>query len=111
MQTNKETHNEAESDILFSRSIKAGQRIYYIDVKKNKREEMYLSITESKKMVSGSQEAPQVSYEKHKIFLFREDFLKFQEGLAEVMSYVQKNQGDSDPRPQEDDEIKIDMEF
>lgn len=102
---------ETESDILFSKTIKAGQRIYYIDVKINKRGDMYLSITESKKTVSGSQEMPQVSYEKHKIFLFQEDFQKFQDSLKEGMNFVLENQGEASPRPQQDSEIEIDMEF
>ena len=59
MESNKKTQNEAESNILFSKAVKAGQRIYYVDVKMNKKEEMYLSITESKKLVSGTAEMPQ----------------------------------------------------
>lgn len=111
MQTNKKTQNETESDILFSRTIKAGQRIYYLDVKKNKRGDMYLSITESKKMVSGTQETQQVSYEKHKIFIFSEDFQKFRDSLSDVMDYVTGTQGDAGERPEDDGEIKIDMDF
>ena len=51
MQNNKRVQNDSDSDILFSKSIKAGQRIYYLDVKKNKRGDMYVCITESKKTV------------------------------------------------------------
>ena len=68
---------EREKDIVFSHTIKAGKRIYYIDVKKNRKGEMYLSITESKKNVSGEGENAVVTFEKHKIFLYREDFAKF----------------------------------
>lgn len=53
----KNTPNGTEADILFSRTVKAGQRVYYIDVKKNKRGDNYLSITESKKMISGMQDS------------------------------------------------------
>ncbi|KAA6321125.1 hypothetical protein EZS27_029184, partial [termite gut metagenome] len=66
-----------DREIVFSKSIKAGKRIYYLDVKKNRRDEMFLAITESKKIVQGDGEDPQVSFEKHKIFLYREDFDKF----------------------------------
>ena len=111
MERNKKTNNESDSDILFSKTVKAGQRIYYVDVKRNKREEMYLSITESKKMVDGSQDLPQISYEKHKIFLFREDFQKFQDSLKEAMQYIQQYEGHADPRPEEEGEIQIDIEF
>ena len=64
-----------EKEIVFSQAIKAGKRIYYIDVKKNRKDEMYLSITESKKVVSGEGDDATVTFEKHKIFLYREDFL------------------------------------
>lgn len=107
------THNEMEdkNDILFSKSVKAGQRIYYIDVKQNKRKDMYVSVTESKKVNHGTMEDPQFSYEKHKIFLYREDFQKFQEALQEVMDYVQDEMGNTESRPEDDGAIHIDMEF
>ena len=44
--------NENDKDIVFSKAIKAGKRIYYLDVKKNRKDEMFLAITESKKIVS-----------------------------------------------------------
>ena len=53
---------------------------------------MYLSITESKKMLSGPQDMPQVSYEKHKIFLFQEDFEKFGDALADAFKFVKEGQ-------------------
>lgn len=111
MEPNKKAQNEAESDILFSKAVKAGQRIYYLDVKKNKRDELYLSITESKKLITGSADMPQYSYEKHKIFLFREDFQKFQESLIEAINYVNTQQGPAEQRASEEGEISIDMDF
>lgn len=42
-----------EKEIVFSKSIKAGKRIYYLDVKKNRKDEMFIAITESKKVISG----------------------------------------------------------
>ena len=53
METNKKATGEHGADILFSRTVKAGQRIYYIDVKQNRKGEMYLSVTESKQKFSG----------------------------------------------------------
>ena len=112
MEDIKQTFDGKERDILFSKTIKAGQRIYYVDVKQNRKEEMYLSITESKKMLSGSQEMPQVSYEKHKIFLFREDLGKFDEALRQAFDFVNGEQGEAEERQEEDgDAIKLDMEF
>ncbi len=100
-----------EKDILFSRTIKAGHRIYYVDVKKNRKDEMYLSITESKKMISGDPAMPQVNYEKHKIFIYQEDFLKFRSCLTDAIKFIEEVQGKGEPRQETDGEIKIDMEF
>ena len=117
-------YGENEKEIVFSQSIKAGKRIYYIDVKKNRKEEMYLSITESKKIVNGEGEDAQVSFEKHKIFLYREDFEKFITSLQKAIGYVVAEQGEYQPRtyeataeaettnvPGEENELKIDIDF
>lgn len=111
METEKKLSEGREADILFSRTVKAGQRIYYIDVKRNRRGEMYLSITESKKMLSGPQDMPQVNFEKHKVFLFREDFAKFSEALREAFDFVGSEQGEAEERQESSDAIKLDMEF
>ena len=72
----EEMNNNGDKEIIFSKAIKAGKRIYYLDVKKNRRDDMFLAITESKKKVVN--EAENIfSFEKHKIFLYREDFDKF----------------------------------
>jgi hypothetical protein len=114
--------SESEKEIVFSQAIKAGKRIYYIDVKKNRKEEMYLSITESKKIVSGEGEDALVTFEKHKIFLYREDFEKFATSLRQAIDFVVAEQGEYQPRYQEpvvtepqkeeeEDNLKIDIEF
>lgn len=82
-----------DQEILFTRSVKAGKRIYYLDVKKNRKEELFLSITESKKVVNGEAENLQVQFEKHKIFLYKEDFVKFSSGLQEVINFIQEEEG------------------
>lgn len=116
-------YGENEKEIVFSQTIKAGKRIYYIDVKKNRREDMYLSITESKKIVNGEGEDAQVSFEKHKIFLYREDFEKFSTSLQKAIDFVVAEQGEYQPRTYgtatdteatnttEESGIKIDIEF
>lgn len=111
METEKKPIESRDSEILFSRTVKAGQRIYYIDVKRNRKGELYLSITESKKMLSGSAEEPQVSYEKHKIFLFREDFGKFDEALRDAFNFVKEEGGEAPERQGDGDAIKLDLEF
>lgn len=84
-----------ESEIVYSRSVKAGKRIYYLDVKKDRTGDYYLCITESKKRVMG-EEAPQ--FEKHKLFLYKEDFEHFSEGLNDVIAYVKGQVGEIESR-------------
>lgn len=87
-----------DNEIIYSRAIKAGKRIYYLDVKKSRNEDLFLAITESKKKVSGFDQDVQVTYEKHKIFLYKEDFSKFIEGLEDVIGFIKKEQGEAAPR-------------
>ncbi|MDR1369782.1 MAG: PUR family DNA/RNA-binding protein [Dysgonamonadaceae bacterium] len=87
--TKKKSDNR-ESDIVFSHTIKAGKRIYYLDVKKNRKEELFLAITESKK-VTIDEQSQYVQFEKHKIFLYKEDFDKFQEALNETLDFIREN--------------------
>lgn len=112
-ETDKKPFEGKDAEILFSRSVKAGHRIYYIDVKQNRRGEKYLSITESKKMLSGPQDMPQVSFEKHKIFLFKEDFGKFDEALQEAFKFAQGCGGAEAEQegPEEENPIKLDLDF
>ena len=58
----KNTKNEKDKEIVFSKAIKAGKRIYYLDVKKNRKDEMFLAITESKKIINGEGEDPQINF-------------------------------------------------
>lgn len=94
--------DKKENDIIYSKAIKAGKRIYYLDVKKSKTEDLFLAITESKRKVVGSEEDSKVVYEKHKIFLYKEDFDKFIEGLQDVVGFIKREQGDL---PQGDEKL------
>ncbi|MDO9152227.1 MAG: DUF3276 family protein [Paludibacter sp.] len=87
-----------DNEIIYSKAIKAGKRIYYLDVKKSRNEDLFLAITESKKKVVGHDEDVQVSYEKHKIFLYKEDFDKFVEGLVDVVTFIKNEQGEAPQR-------------
>ncbi len=95
----KKTADDIEKDVIFSHAIKAGKRIYYMDVRKTRKDEMYLSITESKKVVSGEGEEAQVSFEKHKIFLYREDFSNFIDGLTKTIKFIHEAEKDA-PAPE-----------
>lgn len=120
---NKKNKSEGDKEIVFSKAIRAGKRIYYLDVKKSRKDEMFLAITESKKIISEEGSEPQVSFEKHKIFLYREDFEKFMNGLQQTIQYIEENSPEStvkerkeqenaeENEPIKADEIKIDIDF
>lgn len=88
---NRRFEGKTEPEIVYSRSVKAGKRIYYLDVKKARNEDLYLCITESKRKQTGESEPPQ--FEKHKVFLYKEDFAHFTEGLNDVIVFVQSQLG------------------
>ena len=92
---NRRFEEKREPEIVYSRSVKAGKRIYYLDVRKARNEDLYLCITESKKR-QGEDEFPQ--FEKHKLFLYKEDFAHFTEGLQDVIGYVQQQLGTIEER-------------
>ena len=77
--------NETDKDLIFSESVKAGKRIYYFDVKQSRNGDKYLAITESKKINEGTPENPHFVYEKHKLFLYKEDYEKFMDALVKTL--------------------------
>lgn len=72
---------------VFSRAIRAGKRTYFFDVKATKFDEYYITITESKRRFDNDQ--GKFSYEKHKLFLYKEDFEKFVKGLNETIGFCE----------------------
>jgi hypothetical protein len=77
-----DTTNEYKEE-LFTKRVRAGKRTYFFDVKATKSEkDFYITITESKRVGEDD-------YEKHKIFLYKEDFEKFRDALAETVEFVQ----------------------
>jgi len=85
----KEDSNGSEGknqkEEIFTRVVRAGKRTYFFDVKATRKEDYYLTITESKKRVG---KEGKFFYEKHKIFLYKEDFEKFTEGLKDAVTYI-----------------------
>ena len=67
---------------VFSKAVRAGKRTYFFDVKSTRGRDLYLTITESKKH---THEDGSAHYDKHKIFLYKEDFDKFMDGLREAL--------------------------
>jgi len=102
---------------IHSKVVRAGKRTYFFDVKSTRNEEFYLTITESKKQFEDN---GNFHFEKHKIFLYKEDFEKFAECLQEIIGYINENQAETvseekplNPTPQEETEAsytKVDFE-
>ena len=79
---------ERSGEDVYSKPVRAGKRTYFFDVKATKGKDYYLTITESKRRMDSN---GHFSYDKHKIFLYKEDFEKFTEGLEEVIQYIKTN--------------------
>ncbi len=71
---------------VFSKKVRAGKRTYFFDVKATRSNDYYVTITESKKRLEDG------VFIKHKIFLYKEDFEKFAEGLKDTVDYIRANQ-------------------
>ena len=76
-----------DQDEIYSYRMKAGKRTYFFDVKATRGQDYYLTITESKRRPGSDPDGP-ASYEKHKIFLYKEDFNKFIDALHDAVDYV-----------------------
>lgn len=80
-------YDSRDAEDVYSKPVRAGKRTYFFDVKATKgRKDFYLTITESKRRTNpdGS-----FNYDKHKIFLYKEDFEKFSKGLANAISFIE----------------------
>ena len=82
---------------IHSKAVRAGKRTYFFDVKATRRNDYYLTITESKKRFNRD---GKFFYEKHKLFLYKEDFDKFADSLKEIIEYIRE----ANPQPIEIDD-------
>jgi hypothetical protein len=87
---------------IFSKAVRAGKRTYFFDVKATISEEQYLTITESKRRFSNDQ--GKFFYEKHKLFLYKEDFEKFVNGLNIAIEFIKTGKA---PEPAEEELEKL----
>jgi hypothetical protein len=85
-----DTH-DTNSKEIFSKKLRAGRRTYFFDVKSTRADDYYLTITESKKHTN---EDGSSHFKKHKIFLYKEDFLDFKEILDEVTKFIVAEKGE-----------------
>jgi hypothetical protein len=79
-------YENKEREEVFSKKVRAGKRTYFFDVKATRSNDYYITVTESKKRLEDG------VFVKHKIFLYKEDFEKFVEGLTETVEYIKSNQ-------------------
>lgn len=97
-----------EREEVFSKKVRAGKRTYFFDVKATRSGDYYLTLTESKKRLEDG------AFVKHKIFLYKEDFEKFNEGLTETIAYIKANQEVTEKRYEfsenQDFNTKVDSE-
>ena len=82
-----EENNINEREEIFSERVRAGKRTYFFDVKATRSNDYYLTITESKRRYKDDG----FTYEKHKIFLYKEDFNKFVEALNNTVNHVKED--------------------
>ena len=107
-----------DSDIIYSQVIRAGKRTYFLDVKATRKNDYYLTITESKKRFKRNGKR---FFEKHKVFLYKEDFDKFTENLEDVIAFIKnaksdemnqvENQNDQENHENEDSGYTSDVRF
>ncbi|QIK16587.1 PUR family DNA/RNA-binding protein [Blattabacterium sp. DPU] len=85
-----EKENIKERNEICSRTLKTGSRTYFFDARETRAGDYYLTITESKKNFS---ETGEVTYKKHKIYLYKEDFSKFQSILDDMIRFIINEKG------------------
>ena len=76
-----------EQNEVYSKVVRAGKRTYFFDIKATKGNDLYITLTESKKVWNEDGEG---SCQKHKIFLYKEDFEKFKDGLDDVLNKIEE---------------------
>lgn len=112
----KETREVPEQQEIFSKAVRAGKRTYFFDVKSTRKNDYFLTITESKKRF---QKDGRFYFEKHKIFLYKEDFDKFSDGFSEVIQFIKsvkpENAENASVKQETDDTVEdytsVDVDF
>lgn len=99
-------NNEKKMESIYSKRIRAGKRrTYFFDVRATRGNDYYLTITESRKRFNDN------GYDRHKIFLYKEDFNKFIKALTEAVDYVKTQlMPDFDFDAYNHDEVEVDGE-
>ena len=102
--------HDSKSQEIFSKILRAGRRTYFFDVRSTRANDYYLTITESKKHTNDDGSA---YYKKHKIYLYKEDFLRFKDIFDDVTKFIIDEKGEeiiSDYEPKEEKSIEVESE-
>lgn len=101
---------DREKEEVYSKAVKAGKRTYFMDVKETKAGDLYLTITESKRIFD--ENLNKFIYDKHKIFLYKEDFENFVNGLQQTIRFIETGElPEETETPDQTDMKSDDMEF
>ena len=100
-QNDDQKNNNREE--IFSEVVRAGRRTYFFDVKATRKNEYYLTVTESKKRFNRE---GNFFYEKHKVFLYKEDFEKFSDALTSTLGFIKDKQPNGAPAEDDNTETK-----
>ncbi|MFW6224643.1 MAG: DUF3276 family protein [Bacteroidota bacterium] len=90
MEVGQSENRMKKKRVIFSKTIRAGKRTYFFDVKSTQRNELYLTITESRKRFNNFRKS--YYFEQYKVFLYCEDFDKFDDAFSETIEYIRSNQ-------------------
>ncbi|MCB2207875.1 MAG: PUR family DNA/RNA-binding protein [Bacteroidetes bacterium] len=102
----EEKEKQERREDIFSQAIRAGKRTYFFDVKATRTDQYYLTITESKRRFDAEQ--GKFYYEKHKIFLYQEDFEKFSNGFETAIKFIQTGERPAEEEAPESKDITTD---
>ena len=96
----EEQGKQERREDIFSKVVRAGKRTYFFDVKATRTNQYYLTITESKRRFNTEQ--GKFYYEKHKLFLYQEDFEKFSDGLKTAIRFIETGEKPVEEKPVEE---------
>lgn len=102
----EEKEKQERREDIFSQAIRAGKRTYFFDVKATRTDQYYLTITESKRRFDAEQ--GKFFYEKHKIFLYQEDFEKFSNGFETAIKFIQTGERPAEEEVSENKDVAPD---
>ena len=102
-------YKEPRKEELYSQAIPAGKRRYFFDVKETRGGDKFITITESRKMFDNN--SGDFYFEKNKMFLYKEDFDKFQQGLENALTFIRTGVAPEEPQQADSDAVLNDIDL